>query len=43
MYAPICEIGIMVAVGPRVEGSGLGLIPDYARSAPYEDVKLRGR
>ena len=30
-------------VGPRVEESGLGLIPGHAYSAPYEDLKLRGR
>jgi hypothetical protein len=41
MYAPIWELAIMHAVGPRVAESGLGLITDYAWSAPYEDVKLR--
>jgi ABC-type transport system substrate-binding protein len=29
--------------GPRVEESGLGLIPGHAYSAPYEDVKLKTR
>jgi hypothetical protein len=30
-------------VGRRVEESALGLIPAYAFSAPYEDVKLRAK
>jgi hypothetical protein len=30
-------------LGPRVEDSGLGVIAGYAFSAPYEDVKLRGK
>ena len=28
-------------VGPRVEQSGLGLIPGFAYSGPYEDLKIR--
>jgi peptide/nickel transport system substrate-binding protein len=43
VYAPIWELAIMHAAGPRVAESGLGLIADYAWSAPYEDVKLRGQ
>jgi peptide/nickel transport system substrate-binding protein len=43
MYAPIWELAIMHAAGPRVAESGFGLITDYAWSAPYEDVKLRGQ
>ncbi len=30
-------------VGPRVEESGFGLIVAYPFSAPYEDVKLKGK
>ncbi len=30
-------------VGPRVEESGIGIIAGYALSAPYEDVKLKGK
>jgi peptide/nickel transport system substrate-binding protein len=30
-------------VGPRVEESGTGLVAGYIFSAPYEDVKLRGK
>ena len=31
------------AQGPRVAESGLGLITGWAFSAPYEDVKLKGK
>jgi hypothetical protein len=27
--------------GPRVQESGLGLIPGHAYSAPYEDVRIK--
>jgi peptide/nickel transport system substrate-binding protein len=43
MYAPIWELGFIHAQGPRVVESGLGLIPGWAFSAPYEDVKLKGK
>jgi peptide/nickel transport system substrate-binding protein len=43
MYAPIWELGFIHAQGPRVAESGLGLITGWAFSAPYEDVKLKGR
>jgi peptide/nickel transport system substrate-binding protein len=43
MYAPIWELGWLNGVGPRVAESGLGLIPMHAYSAPYEDVKLKGK
>jgi len=43
MYGPIWELGFLNGHGPRVEESGLGLIPGHAYSAPYEDVKLKGR
>ena len=29
--------------GPRVAESGLGLIASYLFSAPYEEVRLKGR
>jgi peptide/nickel transport system substrate-binding protein len=41
MFAPIWEIAFLSGVGPRVEESGLGLIPGWAFSAPYEEVKLK--
>ncbi len=43
MFAPIYELAFISGVGRRVEESGLGLIAGYAFSAPYEDVKLRGK
>jgi peptide/nickel transport system substrate-binding protein len=43
MYAPIWELGWLNGVGPRVAESGLGVIPMHAYSAPYEDVKLKGK
>ena len=44
IFAPIYQIAAMSGVGPRVEESGIGVIASYAFfSAPYEDVKLRGR
>jgi peptide/nickel transport system substrate-binding protein len=41
MYAPIWQLAFLNGVGPRVEQSGLGVIPGFAYSGPYEDVKLR--
>jgi peptide/nickel transport system substrate-binding protein len=41
VYAPIWELAFLNGIGPRVEESGLGLIPGHAYSAPYEDVKLK--
>jgi peptide/nickel transport system substrate-binding protein len=41
MYAPIWQLAFLNGVGPRVEQSGLGLIPGFAYSGPYEDVKLK--
>ena len=41
MFTPIFEVAFLSSVGPRVEESGLGLIPGWAFSAPYEEVKLK--
>jgi peptide/nickel transport system substrate-binding protein len=41
IYAPIWQLAFLNGVGPRVEQSGLGLIPGFAYSGPYEDVKLK--
>ena len=41
MFAPIYELAFLNGVGGRVEEPGFGLIPSYAFSAPYEDVKLK--
>ncbi|HJR04710.1 MAG TPA: hypothetical protein VKA83_23920 [Methylomirabilota bacterium] len=37
------ELGFIHAHGPRVAESGLGLITGWAFSAPYDDVKLKGK
>ena len=41
MVIPIWELGFLNGQGPRVQESGLGLIPGHAYSAPYEDVRLK--
>jgi peptide/nickel transport system substrate-binding protein len=43
MFAPIWELAFMNAHGPRLAESGLGLVTDYFYSAPYEDVRLKGK
>src|SRR5256712_6920958 len=43
MFIPIWELAFINGHGPRVQESGLGLIPGHAYSAPYEDVKLKGK
>jgi peptide/nickel transport system substrate-binding protein len=43
MYAPIWELAFLNGVGPRVQESGLGLIPGFAYSAPYEDITLKAK
>jgi hypothetical protein len=35
--------GFIHAHGPRVAESGLGVITGWAFSAPYEDLKLKGK
>jgi peptide/nickel transport system substrate-binding protein len=41
LFAPIWELAFLSGVGPRVAESGLGRIPLYIYSAPYEDVRLK--
>ena len=41
MHVPVYELGPMAGIGPRVEQAGVGLIPGFPYSAPYEDLKLR--
>ena len=43
MFAPIWEIGGLGGVGPRVEDPGIGHVAGYPFSAPYEDVRLKGK
>jgi peptide/nickel transport system substrate-binding protein len=41
IYAPIWQLAFLNGVGPRIEHSGLGVIPGFAYSGPIEDVKLK--
>src|SRR6267378_4493576 len=41
VFAPIWENGFIRAFGPRVEESGLLLIPAFPYSGPLEDVRLK--
>src|SRR5882762_8039747 len=43
MYLPIWQLVLLQAHGPRVAEPGFGLIADYPWSAPYEDLKLKGK
>jgi peptide/nickel transport system substrate-binding protein len=40
-YIPIWELAFLCASGPRAAVSGLSMIPMFAYSGPYEDVRLR--
>jgi peptide/nickel transport system substrate-binding protein len=40
-FIPIWELGFLCASGPRVAVSGLGQIPMFAYSGPYEDIQLK--
>jgi peptide/nickel transport system substrate-binding protein len=40
-FIPIWELGFLCASGPRAAVSGLGMIPLFAYSGPYEDVQLK--
>ncbi len=40
IYAPLWQQAFLNGVGPRVKESGLGLIPTYTYSGPYEDLSL---
>ncbi len=42
----LVALGVLLAAAPTVRGArgpGLGLIGGYAFSAPYEDLKLKGK
>ena len=43
MYLPLFEPAFLVGVGPRVAESGLGLINQHGYSAPYEELRLKGK
>jgi peptide/nickel transport system substrate-binding protein len=40
--APIWQLAFINGVGPKVGESGFGLITDFAYTAPYEDITLKG-
>jgi peptide/nickel transport system substrate-binding protein len=40
-FIPIWELAFLCASGPRAAVSGMGLIPLFAYSGPYEDVQLK--
>src|SRR5215468_3894204 len=42
IYAPIWQLGFINGVGPRVGQSGFGLIKDFAYTAPFEDITIKG-
>jgi peptide/nickel transport system substrate-binding protein len=41
LFIPNWQLAFLSGVGPRMAESGLGLIPLYIYSAPYEDVRLK--
>jgi len=41
MFIPVMETAFLNGVGPAVENHGLNVIPGFAYSAPYEDLRLR--
>jgi peptide/nickel transport system substrate-binding protein len=43
MYAPLLELAIPGGYGPRVEESAIGLITNMSSSAPYEELRLKGK
>src|SRR3989442_1640469 len=43
MFAPVWEIAVLNGYGPRVAEPALSLIAGHLFSAPYEEVRLKGR
>jgi peptide/nickel transport system substrate-binding protein len=41
MHVPVYELSPMAGISARVEQAGVGLIPGYPYSGPYEDLKLK--
>ncbi|HET7343197.1 MAG TPA: ABC transporter substrate-binding protein [Methylomirabilota bacterium] len=41
VYVPIYELAFIWGVGPRVQEAGANLVPGFAYSAPFEDLKLK--
>ena len=42
VYAPVWQLGFINGVGPRVGQSGFGVIADFAYTAPFEDITIKG-
>ena len=42
IVAPIWQLAFINGAGPRVGESGFGLITDFAYTAPYEDITIKG-
>jgi peptide/nickel transport system substrate-binding protein len=40
IYAHLWQLAFINGTGPHVKESGLGLIPGFAYSGPYEDLTL---
>ena len=40
-FLPLWQLAFLCVTGPRVAVSGIGLIPGYIYSAPYEEVRLQ--
>ena len=43
MYAPLLELATPGGYGPRVAESAIGLITNMSSSAPYEELRLKGK
>jgi peptide/nickel transport system substrate-binding protein len=43
MYAPLLELANVAGYGPRVAESAIGLITYMSSSAPYEELRLKGK
>ena len=41
MYAPIWQLAFINGHGPRISESGVGLIPGFAYTGPYEDITIK--
>ena len=41
MFIPVMETAFLNGVGPTVDNHGLNVIPGFAYSAPYEDLRLK--
>jgi peptide/nickel transport system substrate-binding protein len=42
VIAPIWQLAFINGIGPRVGESGFGLITDFAYTAPFEDITIKG-